>query len=256
MKFVRYMDNGESVWGIVEDQYVRLIDRAPWERGWCYVGTEIKSGKVKPLAPVEPRTIVCVGKNYYDHAVEMKEEIPKTPILFLKPVTALNDPDAPIYYPASSQRVDFEGELAIVIGKTASRVKAANALDYICGYTIMNDVTARDIQKGDGQWTRGKGFDGFAPAGPYLVTELDASDLKVETRLNGQVRQQGRTSQFMFKIPQLIEFITDCMTLHPGDLISTGTPAGIGPMECGDTVEIEIEGIGILKNHVVERKGE
>lgn len=255
MRFVRVAHEGTPEWGVLEDGFVRLIDRAPYEK-WCYAGYEIKEHKAKLLAPCEPTKIVCVGKNYYDHAVEMAEGIPETPILFLKPTTTINNPEGFIEYPASSNRVDYEGELAIVIGKKAKMVKAKDAMNYIFGYTCLNDVTARDIQKSDGQWTRGKGYDGFAPVGPCVVTDIDCGDLKIETKVNGVTCQSSRTSMFMWKIPALIEFISECMTLNPGDIISTGTPAGIGGMKIGDVVEVYIENIGVLRNTIVKRKGE
>lgn len=255
MRFVRIQADGAAQWGVLEDGFVRLIDHAAYEH-WSYTGAEISECKAKLLAPCEPSKIVCVGKNYYDHAMEMAEGIPATPILFLKPNTTMNHPEGEIEYPKSSHRVDYEGELALVISRKAKLVKAKDAMNYIFGCTCLNDVTARDIQKGDGQWTRGKSYDGFAPVGPYLVTDLDCTDLKIETRVNGVIRQSSRTSMFMWKIPELIEFITECMTLNPGDIISTGTPAGIGGMDIGDTVEVEIEGIGVLRNTIVKRKGE
>jgi 2-keto-4-pentenoate hydratase/2-oxohepta-3-ene-1,7-dioic acid hydratase in catechol pathway len=206
------------------------------------------------LAPAEPTKIVAVGKSYREHAEEMSEGTPETPVLFLKPTTALNRPDGEIILPRLSRRVDYEAELAFVIGKAARHVPPEAAGDYIFGYTCFNDVTARDIQKGDGQWTRGKGFDGFAPVGPWLVTGLEVSDLAVTARLNGEIKQSGRTSQLMWPIPALLAFITACMTLLPGDLVTTGTPAGVGPMRAGDVVEVEVEKIGVLRNTAVEEQ--
>ena len=171
--------------------------------------------------------------------------------MFLKGPNTLNRPGGPVHAPDFVQRLDYEGELAIVIKKRAKDVKEENFSDYVLGYTCLNDVTARDIQRLDGQWTRGKGMDGFCPVGPWVVDDLDPSDLKVETRLNGEVRQSGRTSQFLHAVPELLAFITSAMTLEPGDVVATGTPAGIGPMLPGDTVEIEIEGIGVLRSRVI-----
>jgi 2-keto-4-pentenoate hydratase/2-oxohepta-3-ene-1,7-dioic acid hydratase in catechol pathway len=197
-----------------------------------------------------PSKIVCVGRNYAEHAKELGNEAPPEPIIFLKPPSALLAPEGTIVRPAISQRVDFEGELAIVIGKRAKDVKAADWREYVLGFTCANDVTARDIQKKDVQFTRGKGFDTFCPLGPAIETELDVSDLRVQTRVNGETRQDGRTSQMIFPPPFLIEFITSIMTLLPGDVILTGTPSGVGPLAAGDVVEVEIEGIGVLRNSV------
>ncbi len=200
--------------------------------------------------PIAPTKIVCVGRNYADHAKELGNEAPPEPILFLKPPSAVIAHEATIVRPAISQRVDFEGELAIVIGRTAKHVKSADWQDYVLGFTCANDVTARDLQKKDVQFTRGKGFDTFCPLGPHIATDLDVSDLRIATRVNGETRQDGRTSQMIFSCGALIEFITAVMTLVPGDVILTGTPAGVGPLNAGDTVEVEIEGIGVLRNAV------
>jgi 2-keto-4-pentenoate hydratase/2-oxohepta-3-ene-1,7-dioic acid hydratase in catechol pathway len=192
-----------------------------------------------------------VGKNYYDHALEMNEGVPERPILFLKGVNALNRPEGQVHGPDFVQRLDYEGELAFVIRKRAKNVKAKDFADYILGYTCFDDVTARDVQKEDGQWTRGKSMDGFAPVGPWVIDDVDPTDLKLETRLNGAVVQSSHTGLLMTKVPELMEFITASMTLEPGDVVATGTPAGIGPMHPGDVVEVEIEGIGVLRNFVV-----
>nr|WP_279280009.1 fumarylacetoacetate hydrolase family protein [Pseudoflavonifractor sp. 524-17] len=203
------------------------------------------------LAPCEPSKILCVGKNYYDHAVEMGEGVPDRPILFLKGPNTINHPEGQIHAPNFVQRLDYEGELAFVIKRRAKEIQPEKFMDYILGYTCLNDVTARDVQKSDGQWSRGKGMDGFAPVGPIVTDEVDGGDLAIQTRLNGTVVQSSRTSRFMHKIPQLLAFITQSITLEPGDLVTTGTPSGIGPMAPGDTVEVEIEGIGILRNYIV-----
>jgi 2-keto-4-pentenoate hydratase/2-oxohepta-3-ene-1,7-dioic acid hydratase in catechol pathway len=202
------------------------------------------------LPPVTPSKIVCVGRNYADHAKELGNEAPSEPILFLKPPSALLAPGGTIVRPAASQRVDFEAELAIVIGRTAKDVRADAWRDYVRGFACANDVTARDLQKKDVQFTRGKSFDTFCPIGPCIEDDLDVSDLRVTTRVNGVTRQDGRTSQMIFPPGVLIEFITAVMTLVPGDVILTGTPAGVGPLAAGETVEVEIEGIGVLRNAV------
>ena len=208
--------------------------------------------QVKLLAPCIPSKIVCLGYNYRPHADELSASPPDTPLIFLKPPSALIGPEDDIVYHSSLTRVDYEGELAVVIKKTARRVSAAQAPDYILGYTCFNDVTARDLQNTDKLWTRAKGFDTFAAIGPTIQTELDPENAEVETRLNGEVRQHCNTRELIYPVMELLSFISDIMTLMPGDIIATGTPVGIGPMYPGDTVEVEIEEIGTLRNHVVE----
>jgi 2-keto-4-pentenoate hydratase/2-oxohepta-3-ene-1,7-dioic acid hydratase in catechol pathway len=202
------------------------------------------------LPPCTPTKIVCIGRNYAEHAKELGNDAPSEPIIFLKPPSALLAANGTIVRPAISQRVDHEGELAIVIGQRASRVAAVNWRDYIRGFACANDVTARDIQRKDVQFTRGKGFDTFAPIGPCIETELDPSELAIRTLVNGNIKQDGNTRDMVFKCDFLVEFITAVMTLEPGDVILTGTPAGVGPLESGDRVEVEIEGIGVLRNDV------
>jgi 2-keto-4-pentenoate hydratase/2-oxohepta-3-ene-1,7-dioic acid hydratase in catechol pathway len=209
---------------------------------------------VQILCPVLPSKIICVGRNYRDHAAELGNEVPKEPLLFLKPPSSLIGPDAAIQYPALSTRVDFEGELAIVVGRRARNIRHdADVRDYIRGYTIVNDVTARDLQKSDGQWTRGKGFDTFCPAGPIVSDEIDpiSDGIDLETHLNGERKQVGNTLDFIFPIPELLRYITAFLTLEPGDLIPTGTPAGVGPMQPGDRITVSIKGIGVLANRVI-----
>ena len=200
------------------------------------------------LAPVTPGKIVAVGRNYAEHAKELGNDVPSEPILFLKPPSSLLAPGGAIEMPAASNRVDFEGELAIVIGRRAKNVDAAGWRDFVFGFTCANDVTARDLQKKDVQFTRGKSFDTFCPLGPWIETDLDPSDLAIRTRVNGETKQDGRTSQMVFQPAALIAFISSIMTLEPGDVILTGTPSGIGPLADGDTVEVEIDGIGTLRN--------
>lgn len=202
-----------------------------------------------PLA-VRPSKIVAVGQNYRAHAAEMGKPLPDEPLIFMKPPSALIAPGEAIERPSGYERVDFEGELAVVIGRRASRVSRDAALEYVGGYTCLNDVTVRDLQKKDGQWTRAKGFDTFCPVGPRVVPGLDPSRLAIETRVNGAVRQQSNTADLIFDVPTLIAFISRVMTLEEGDLISTGTPSGVGNLVPGDVVEVEIEGIGVLKNPV------
>jgi 2-keto-4-pentenoate hydratase/2-oxohepta-3-ene-1,7-dioic acid hydratase in catechol pathway len=205
------------------------------------------------LASSRPSKIVCVGRNYLEHAKELGNEAPAEPLIFLKPPSSLIGDGDSIVYPSLSQRVDFEGELGLVIGKRARHVKAGDAQDYIFGYTCVNDITARDLQRKDGQWTRGKGFDTFCAVGPRVVpkAELDFDSLRIRTLLDGVVKQDGTVRDMIFPVNAIIEFITQFMTLEPGDLIATGTPPGVGPMEPGQTVQVEIAGIGTLKNPII-----
>jgi 2-keto-4-pentenoate hydratase/2-oxohepta-3-ene-1,7-dioic acid hydratase in catechol pathway len=212
--------------------------------------------EVELLAPVSPSKIVGIGLNYRAHAAEMKKNLPDEPLMFLKPPSALLSPGQPIIRPAGYARVDFEGELAIVFGKTARRVTASRALEVVAGYSCLNDVTVRDLQVKDVQYTRAKGFDTFAPLGPCLATGLDPSDLRIVTRVDGIVRQSSSTADMIFSIPELIEAVTRVMTMLPGDVIATGTPPGVGQLEPGATVEIEIEGIGVLRNPIVAEESE
>jgi len=202
------------------------------------------------LPPVTPTKIVCVGRNYADHAKELGNEPPSEPILFLKPPSALLAPDGTIVRPTASQLVHHEAELAIVVGREAKNVSERDWRGYVRGFACANDVTARDLQRKDVQFTRGKSFDTFCPIGPCIDTDVDPSDLRVVARVNGEVRQDGRTSQMIFSCSALFAFVTAIMTLVPGDVILTGTPAGVGSLESGDVVEVEIEGIGVLRNHV------
>jgi len=203
------------------------------------------------LAPTSASKIVAVGLNYRDHAEELGLELPKEPILFMKPATSLIGPLDDIIYPSQSRRVDYEAELAIVMAKTCRDVKATDAAEVILGYTCLNDVTARDLQVSDGQWTRAKSFDTFAPVGPWIETDIaDPHSLAITAHLNGERRQSSNTKNLIFTVDELIEFISGIMTLNKGDVIATGTPAGIGPMNSGDEIRIEIEGIGVLKNQV------
>jgi len=250
VKIVRFTQDSEPKYGLIEDNEVYAIEGdvfGDFERGER-VGT---LPEMRLLAPCEPTKIVAVGRNYAEHAAEMQSQVPTEPLVFLKPPSAVIGPGAAIVYPPISQRVDYEAELAVVIGRRARNVPANEALDFVLGYTCGNDVTARDLQRKDGQWTRSKSFDTFCPLGPWIVTGLDASDLPIESRVNGAVKQRSRTSQMIFPVAELIRHITQVMTLEPGDVILTGTPAGIGPLQPGDRVEVEIEGIGVLENTVV-----
>ena len=250
-KYVRFDNLGhpDGCYGIIDDNLVRPIDAPPWAGGKFFAQVEpIES--VDLLAPVEPSKIVCIGLNYHAHveASYSAENAPERPLIFLKPPSSIIGLNQKIVHPEESERVDYEAELGVIIGKTARNVEAAGADQYIFGFTCVNDVTARDLQKKDGQWSRAKGFDTFCPVGPWIVPELDYRDVLVEGVHNGEVKQSGRTSLMIFDIPFLISYISKIMTLYPGDLISTGTPAGIAPMKSGDTIEVRIEGIGTLAN--------
>jgi 2-keto-4-pentenoate hydratase/2-oxohepta-3-ene-1,7-dioic acid hydratase in catechol pathway len=252
MKIVRFAAEKKVRYGILDGDSIQCIADKPY-RSIKPAGTRYKLNKVKLLAPCLPSKIVALGFNYRSHAAEFNAHLPKTPLFFLKPSTSVISPDDEIIYPPSSNRVDYEGELAVVIKKKAWRVSLENALDYVLGYTCLNDVTARDLQADDKQWTRAKSFDTFAPIGPWIETELDPSKLLLETCLNGELKQKVRTSDLIFSVPQLLSFISHVMTLLPGDVIATGTPEGIGPMLPGDTVEVRIEGIGTLRNRLVKK---
>jgi 2-keto-4-pentenoate hydratase/2-oxohepta-3-ene-1,7-dioic acid hydratase in catechol pathway len=210
--------------------------------------------EVRLLAPSVPTKIVCVGRNYREHAAELGNAMPAEPLLFLKAPSAVIAHEEAIVLPKYSERVEHEGELAVVIGRRARAISdGEDPLGYVLGYTCLNDVTARDLQRKDVQFTRAKSFDTFCPFGPYVVTDIDPLDLKVETRVNGEVRQRGRTGEMAFSVPFLIRYVSSMMTLEPGDVISTGTPAGVGPLRDGDTVEVEVEAVGTLRNRVASQ---
>ncbi len=216
-------------------------------------GVEIPLKSVRLLPCVSPSKIVCVGRNYADHAKELGNAVPEEPIIFLKPPSSLNAHGSPIVFPALSKLLSFEGELGIVIGRRSRRLSRAEAWRAVAGFTAVNDVTARDLQKKDGQWTRGKGFDTFCPAGPWWVPkeEVDFGSIRVITRVNGEVRQDGSVGDMLFPVDAILEYVSQFMTLEPGDLIATGTPPGVGPMETGDTVSVEVTGVGTLDNPVI-----
>ncbi|KAA6456469.1 fumarylacetoacetate hydrolase family protein [Acidobacteria bacterium AB60] len=273
MKYCRFLWNGEVRYGSVEDRdgklWIAALIPAPEEDlvvrvaaarrdAVAEVVSDYSAGRFEPipledaclLAPVTPSKIICVGRNYRDHAKELGNEVPAEPLLFFKPPSSLISPGGIVRMPAASQRVDFEGELAFVIGRRASRLSPeAEWRSFIRGYTLANDVTARDLQKKEGQWTRAKGWDTFCPIGPFVSDEVDpAAGLTLETRVNGDLRQHGSTNDFLFTIPQLLAYLTAAITLEPGDLILTGTPAGVGPLSPGDRVDISIPGLGQLSN--------
>jgi 2-keto-4-pentenoate hydratase/2-oxohepta-3-ene-1,7-dioic acid hydratase in catechol pathway len=251
MKIVRMRTNEGIVYGAVEPEGVRLYVGSPLVE-WESTETVLPFGQIQLLAPVFPTKVVAVGRNYADHAAEMGAEVPERPVIFLKPATSVIGPGAPVVYPPDSHLLHQEAELAVVIGSVARNIAAEDASSVILGYTAANDVTARDLQRLDGQWTRGKGFDTFCPLGPAIETEFDPLEgLAVIGRVNGEVRQVGATTDLIFGVGELIEFVTRVMTLLPGDVILTGTPSGVGPVEPGDVMEVEVEGIGVLTNPVV-----
>jgi 2-keto-4-pentenoate hydratase/2-oxohepta-3-ene-1,7-dioic acid hydratase in catechol pathway len=252
MRLVRFRQGDRIATGTLHVDNVRPL-RGTFFEDPVPTGEEIPVGAVRLLAPVIPSKVVAVGRNYLEHAEEMGTGLPEEPVIFLKPSTSVIGPGDPIPYPPAAGRVDHEAELAVVIGRLARRVTVEEAGRFILGYTCGNDVTARDLQAKDGQWTRAKGFDGFCPLGPWVETEFDPTDAAVECRVNGEVRQVARTAQLAFGVGELVEFASGVMTLLPGDVILTGTPAGVGPLAVGDRVEVEVEGIGVLENEVVAR---
>jgi len=254
MKIVRFVVNNKVKYGILSGESIQVIEDKPF-RYLKLSDRYYQLNEVKLLSPCTPSKIVALGLNYRSHAEELNASLPDAPLIFLKPSTAVIGPEANIVYPASSARVDYEGELGVVIKKPVWRVSIDDALDYVLGYTCFNDVTARDLQYQNKQWTRAKSFDTFAAVGPCIETELDPGNVILETYLNGELKQRGNTSDFVFTVPELINFISHVMSLLPGDIIATGTPSGIGPMSPGDTVEIRIEPIGTLRNYVVKNGG-
>ena len=254
MKIVRFAAEGKVKYGIHRGQSVQPIEGMPY-RSIKPTGSPYRLNQVRLLAPCLPSKIMAMGLNYRHHAEEVHLPLPEVPLFFLKPPTAVIGPEENIVHPPSSTRVDYEAELAVVIKKRAWQVSEAEALDYVLGYTCLNDVSARDAQAQDGQWTRAKGFDTFSPIGPWIETELDPDNVTVESYLNGELKQRGNTNDLLFPVREEISFISHVMTLLPGDVIATGTPAGIGRMKPGDVIEIKISGIGTLKNYVVKDPG-
>ena len=254
MKIVRFAIDKKTGDGILRGGSIQAIEGKPF-RTLKPSDQHYRLSDVKLLSPCEPSKIVCLGLNYRSHAEETNSPLPKVPLIFLKPPTSVIGPEDNIVYPAMSNRVDYEGELGVVIRKLARRVSPEDALDFVLGYTCFNDVSARDLQSADGQWTRAKGFDTFAAVGPCIETELEPGNVDLETYLNGELKQQGNTSDLIYSVPEVISFISNVMTLLPGDVIATGTPSGIGPMYPGDTVEIRIPAIGTLRNYVIRDGG-
>lgn len=252
MKIVRYQTNeSREEYGILSDERIQVIDGKPYSDIIKKIDLYRNANEVKLLAPCLPSKVVALGVNYRSHGEEMSHRIPAEPLIFIKPSTAVIGPEDGIIYPESSRRMDYEGELGVVIKTVTRHVSREEAPDYILGYTCVNDVTARDIQASDKQWTRSKSFDTFCPIGPCIETELDPDNAELETLLNGQIKQKTSTSDLIFPVYELVSFISYVMTLLPGDVIATGTTSGIGPMQPGDIVEVKIENIGTLRNHVV-----
>lgn len=251
LRYIRFrtVDSNDAYFGVLDGDRISRLSGALWAGGSNRPDT-FALKEVVLLAPVVPSKIICIGLNYHAHveASFSADKAPEYPLIFLKPPSSVIGPKEHIWHPPQSERVDYEAELGVVIGKEAKKVSRADAEKVIFGFTCVNDVTARDLQKKDGQWSRAKGFDTFCPVGPWIVPQLDWQDIQVEGILNGKVMQSGRTSQMIFDIPYLIEYISSVMTLYPGDLISTGTPSGISPMRPGDTIEVRVEGIGSLEN--------
>jgi 2-keto-4-pentenoate hydratase/2-oxohepta-3-ene-1,7-dioic acid hydratase in catechol pathway len=255
MRIVRFALQGRTGYGILEGEKISVLWSTPYDGLGNTTGEIVSLPEVKLLAPCEPSKIVALGLNYRDHAVEFGHPIPDEPLIFLKPSTSVIGPDEDIFYPAMTRRVDYEVELAVVMGRTCHHVRAEDFRDYVLGYTVFNDVTARDLQKKDGQFTRSKSFDTFAPLGPWIETEIpDPDNLTVEAYLNGERRQYSNTRNMIFSVAAQVAFISEIMTLLPGDVIATGTPSGIGPMQPGDVVEIRVEGIGALRNRLVAER--
>ena len=265
MKYCRFQFNGQAEYGLVEsvggrDAIVRVLVTAPEEADGDMESLRTRRIEAIPLdeasllPPVRPSKIVCVGRNYREHAQELGHDVPTEPLIFLKATSALLSPGGIVRRPKISERVDLEGELGVVIGKTCYQPAAdADIRQYILGYTCVNDVTARDLQNKDGQWSRAKGFDTFCPVGPVVTDEIDPwAGVGVQTRVNGQIKQDGNTRDFLFALDVVIRHIAQAMTLFPGDLIPTGTPAGVGPLVAGDVVEVTVAGVGTLRNSVVD----
>lgn len=249
------LPSGAVTYGLVAGQQLWPLDASPFDRPAHLLqpaGSALSLAEVRLLAPCQPSKVVCVGRNYAEHAAEHGAEVPAEPLLFLKPPSAVVGPGAPVVLTPLSQRVEHEAELCVVIGRRARHVSEAQALDVVLGYTCGNDVTARDLQRKDGQWSRAKGFDTFCPLGPWIETDLDWRHQVVQCWVNGVLRQSASTQAMVFGVPQLLAYVTAVMTLEPGDVVMTGTPSGVGPLAAGDQVTVAIDGLGELANPVVQ----
>jgi 2-keto-4-pentenoate hydratase/2-oxohepta-3-ene-1,7-dioic acid hydratase in catechol pathway len=255
LKFLRCIANGVARWGTLDGNEITELTGSPFGEHRPS-GAKYALDKVSLLPAVTPSKIVCVGRNYVDHAKELAHDVPTKPLIFMKPPSSLLAPGGTVYYPPDVTRLDYEGEIGIVIGKRIRHLGAEeSALPYILGFTCVNDVTGRDLQEKDGQWTRAKGFDTFCPVGPVIATGLDPANLSVQTTLNGEPRQKGHVSQLIFSFDVVLRYISRFMTLEAGDLIATGTPAGVGPMKVGDIVEVTVDGVGTLRNLIGKEEG-
>jgi 2-keto-4-pentenoate hydratase/2-oxohepta-3-ene-1,7-dioic acid hydratase in catechol pathway len=258
VRIARFTTGEDPRYGVVEGdpgaEVIAVVTGDPLYAPLQFTGERVPLDETRLLAPVIPRSkVIGVGRNYADHAAELGNEVPAEPLLFLKPNTSVVGPDDPVVLPRQSERVEYEGELAVVIGRLCKDVPPERVPEVVLGYTCANDVTARDLQRSDGQWARAKGFDSFCPLGPWLVTALDVTDLRIRTRRDGETVQDGRTSDMVHRVTDLVTYVSAAFTLLPGDVILTGTPAGVGPLAAGQRVEVEIEGIGTLSNPVVKR---
>lgn len=253
MELIRFLKDDQTCYGLIEGEAVYAVEGSIF--GEFRRAEKVAAlSEVRLLTPCQPTKILAVGLNYRTHATEAGMDVPPEPLVFSKPPSSVIGPLDPIVYPVLSQHVDYEGELAVVMGQRARNVPPQKAHDFILGYTCGNDVTARDLQKRDNQWTRAKGFDSFSPLGPCIVTGLNPAHLTVRSRVNGEIRQDGSTADMISGVAELVAYISQVMTLEPGDVILTGTPSGVGPLHPGDVVEVEIEGIGTLRNPVVSQR--
>jgi len=266
MQIVRYMETYEewtdttipAQWGLLVDEVIYPLQCAPYLSPMAtgayapqIIGDAVSVDEVRLLAPVEPQKIICVGRNYAAHAAELGNEVPKEPLIFLKPPSSIIGPDEPVVYPEISTHVDHEGELALIIGQRCRNLQEEEAMDVVFGYTIANDVTARDFQRNDGQWTRGKGFDTFCPVGPWVDTKFNPSNRTVRCTVNNELRQDGNTGLMIYSIATVLTFVSRFMTLEAGDLVLTGTPAGVAAVQPGDVMVVEVSGLGTLSNPVI-----
>lgn len=249
---IRFRDKDQNVrYGVLKDDQINVIEGDIFAT-YSVTDETVDANEVKILAPIEPSKVVCIGLNYVDHAKEMDLEIPKEPLIFLKPNTTVIATEDDVIYPDQTEHIEYEAELGIIIGKESKNIEKEDAKDAIFGYTIANDVTARDLQFSDGQWTRGKSFDTFCPIGPGIVRDIDPSNLNITLHVNGEVQQDSNTKNLIFDVEYIVSYVSKVMTLLPGDIIITGTPPGVGPVEAGDEMVVRIEGLGELRNKLVK----
>ncbi|MGM0441439.1 MAG: fumarylacetoacetate hydrolase family protein [Elusimicrobiota bacterium] len=253
-KFARFKDKEDNIrWGVVVNRTIEIIDGTPFG-DFTKTGIKKELPEINLVAPVKPKKIICVGLNYRDHARELNMDLPESPLIFLKASSSYTGPNSDIIKPPACRQLDYEAELAAVVGKQGKNIAVEEAGNFVLGYTCFNDVTARDIQQRESQWSRAKGYDTFSPTGPVIATGISTNSLDIKLYLNGNLKQNSNTENMIFSVPEIVSFVSEIMTLYPGDIIATGTPPGVGPMEPGDRVEIEIEHIGNLKNTVRKEK--